>query len=54
MNKITEKIIEPSQIETGTFFKIKIKAIKYINYGELKKEKVSKIKQYTVSNLKGD
>lgn len=54
MNKIVEKILEPSRIEVGSTFKLKIKAIKYITYAELKEKTVSKIKQYTVANLKGE
>lgn len=54
MNKIVEKIIEPSRIEVGFTFKLKIKAIRYMSYGELKERTISKIKQYTIADLKGE
>lgn len=54
MNKIVEKILEPSRIEVGSTFKLKIKAIRYMSYVELKERTVSKIKQYTVADLKGE
>lgn len=54
MNKIVQVITEPSIIHTGSNFKLKIKAIRYITYGELKKEKVIKVKQYKIKELKGE
>ena len=54
MNKITEKIIEPSRIEVGSTFKLKIKDIRYMSYAELKERTISKIKQYTIADLKGE
>ena len=54
MNKIVEKIIEPSRIEVGSIFKLKIKAIRYMSYEEMKERTVYKIKQYTVAELKGE
>lgn len=54
MSKIIEKIIEPSKPETGSIFKLKIKAIRYLTYSEIKNKTVSKIKQYKVSELKGE
>ena len=54
MKKITEKIIEPSRIEVGSTFKLKIKAIRYMSYAELKERTISKIKQYTIADLKGE
>lgn len=54
MNKIIEKIIEPSRIEVGSIFKLKIKAIRYMSYTEMKARTVSTIKNYTVATLKGD
>jgi len=54
MNKIIDKIVEPSHIEVGSIFKLKIKAIRYMSYEEMKVRKVSTIKQYTVAILKGD
>ena len=54
MNKIVEKIIEPSRIEVGSTFKLKIKAIRYMSYAEMKARKISIIKNYTVATLKGD
>lgn len=54
MKKIIEKIIEPSRIEVGSTFKLKIKAIRYMSYAELKERTISKIKQYTIADLKGE
>ena len=54
MSKIIEKILEPSRIEVGSTFKLKIKAIRYLTYAELKQQTVSSIKQYTVAELKGE
>lgn len=54
MGKIIDKIVEPSRIEVGSTFKLKIKAIRYIIYAELKEQTVSKLKEYTVAELKGE
>lgn len=54
MSKIIEKIIEPSRIETGSIFKIKVKAIRYATYDEFKEKTVDFIKNYTVADLKGE
>lgn len=54
MHKIVEKLVEPSRIEVGSIFKLKIKAIRYMSYAEMKVRKVSNIKNYTVATLKGD
>lgn len=54
MSKIIEKILEPSDIETGSNFLLKIKAIRYMSYAEMKVRTVNEIKQYTVAELKGD
>lgn len=54
MNKIVEKIVEPSRIDVGSIFKLKIKAIRYMSYTEMKERTVSTIKNYTVATLKGD
>lgn len=51
--KIVEQIVEPSKIISGSIFKIKIRAIRYMTYEELSKLKVSALKTYTVSELKG-
>jgi hypothetical protein len=54
MPKIIEKIVEPSRIEVGSFFKIKVKAIRYVLYGELKNKTVGTVKNCTVKGLKGE
>lgn len=55
MQKIIEKILEPSQIEVGSFFKIKIKAIKYATYNEIKNRLTyNTLKNYTYNQLKGE
>lgn len=54
MSKILEKIIEPAKIEAGSTFKIKVKAVRYAIYDELKEKTVDFIKDYTVDDLKGE
>jgi len=55
MQKIIEKIIEPSHIEVGSTFLLKIKAIRYATYQELKNRlNYTTIQQYTYSQLKGE
>lgn len=54
MNKIVEKIIEPSKIITGSFFKLKIKVIRYLTYQEVKNKTYHDIKNVTYKDLKGD
>ena len=55
MKKIIEKIIEPSHIEVGSTFLLKIKAIRYATYQELKNRlDYTTIQQYTYSQLKGE
>lgn len=55
MQKIIEKIIEPSHIEIGSTFLLKIKAIRYATYQELKNRlNYTTIQQYTYSQLKGE
>lgn len=53
--KIIETIIEPSKVVVGSIFKIKIKAIRYTTYKELKEKQktYSNIKSYTYKDLKG-
>ncbi len=53
MSKIKEIIVEPSRIVCGSTFKLKIKAIKYLTYGELKTTQVKNLKRHTVLDLKG-
>lgn len=55
MNKIIEKIVEPSRIETGSIFKLKIKAIRYATYQEVKNRLTyTTIEDYQYSRLKGE
>ena len=55
MQKIIEKIIEPSHIEVGSTFLLNIKAIRYATYQELKNRlDYTTIQQYTYSQLKGE
>lgn len=54
MSKIIEKIIEPARIEAGSIFKIKVKAIRYATYEELKNKTVIFLKDYTIADLKGE
>lgn len=54
MSKIKDIVIEPAYIEAGSKFKIKVKAIRYATYEELKNRTVATIKNYTVGQLKGE
>lgn len=54
MSKIIEKIIEPSRIEVGSTFRLKIKAIRYLTYAEIKEQTISKLKQFTIAEMKGE
>lgn len=52
--KIIEKIVEPNKILTGSIFKLKIRAIRYATYKELKEKKYKDIKSYNYKALKGE
>ena len=53
-NKITEIITEPNKIYVGSTFKLKIKAIRYATYNELKTKTYNEVKNYTYNKLKGE
>jgi len=54
-NKIEEIIVEPVHIETGSTFKIKIKAKRSATYQEIKDNKsYLQLKSYTYGQLKGE
>ena len=57
-NKIKEIILEPTKINVGSLFKLKIKAIQYLTYLEIKTEDstntYNKLKQFTYKELKGE
>lgn len=55
MQKIIEKIVEPSRVEIGSIFKLKIKAIRYATYQEIKDKLIyNTLKIRTYGQLKGD
>lgn len=54
MSKIKEIIVEPSRIEVGSIFKIKVRTTRYATYDEFKEKTVDFIKDYTVDDLKGE
>lgn len=56
MNKIKEIVIEPSKIYLGSIFKLKVKAIRYLTYQELKENQktYNNTKMYNYKVLKGD
>ena len=55
MQKIIEKILEPSRIEVGSNFLLKIKAVRYATYQEIKDELTyTTVQDYTYSQLKGE
>ena len=55
MPRITEKIVEPSKIFIGSIFKLRIKAITYLNYDEVKNNfTYLGLKNNNYSYLKGE
>ena len=54
MNKIKEKITELESVYTGSIFKLKIKAIRYATYEELKAKTYEQAKDFSYSSLKGE
>lgn len=54
MNKIVEVRTEPSVIYTGQSFKLKVKAIRYLTFEELKELTFTEVAQYTFGELKGE
>ena len=53
-NKITEVVLEPTTIYTGDRFKLKVKAIRYVTYDELKTLTYNQVRNFTWGNLKGE
>lgn len=55
MNKIKEILVEPSKVYAGSTFLLKIKAIRYLTYKEVKENfTYTTVQQYTYGQLKGD
>ena len=55
MQKIIEKIVESPRIEVGSIFKIKVKAIRFATYREVKNRLNYTIMQdYEYKTLKGE
>lgn len=55
MSKIIERILEPSRIEVGSNFLLKIKVIRNAIYNELKPKTYENVKNtFTYKELKGD
>lgn len=55
MNKIIGKLVEPSKVTVGSTFLLKIKAIRYVTYQEVKNRLTyTTIQQYSYGQLKGD
>lgn len=54
MNKIVEVRIEPNTIYAGDKFKLKVKAIRYLTFEELKELTFTEVAQYTFGELKGE
>lgn len=52
-NKITEILVEPTKLYVGSTFRLKVKAIRYSTYTELKTRTYNDIKNYTYNSLKG-
>lgn len=54
MSKIIEKILEPSKIYAGSNFLLKIKAIIYTTYKEMKTKNYNYFKTKSYKDLKGE
>lgn len=53
INKIVEIITEPNKVYVGSVFKLKIKAIRYATYEELKPKTYNKVKSFSYKELGG-
>lgn len=53
MQKIQEIILEPSKIRVGSIFRLKVKAINYLTYRELKSQNYNYFKEYKYKDVKG-
>lgn len=53
MQKIKEIILEPDKIKVGSSFRLKIRAINYLSYNELKNKNYNYFKDYKYKELKG-
>lgn len=53
MSKIQEIIVEPTKVQVGSTFKLKIKAIRYLTYKEMKNKNYSYYKNYKYKDIKG-
>jgi hypothetical protein len=51
--KIQEIIVEPTKVKVGSTFRLKVKAINYLTYKEMKTKKYKYYKSYKYKNLKG-
>ena len=51
--KIIETIVEPNKIEIGSTFRLKVKAINYLTYKEMKTKNYKYFKNYKYKDLKG-
>lgn len=54
MSKIIEKIVEPTKIQVGSIFKLKIKVIRYLKYKEMKTKNYNYFKSIKYGDLKGE
>lgn len=54
MNKIQEIIVEPNKINTGSTFKLKVKAIRYLTYEEIAENLTyEQLAQYSYGQVEG-
>lgn len=51
--KIQEIIVEPTKVIVGSTFKLKVKAISYLTYKEVKNQNYKYFKNLKFKNLKG-
>ena len=54
MSKIQEIIVEPTKVQVGSTFKLKIKAINYLTYKEMKTKNYNYFKSIKYGDLKGE
>lgn len=53
MSKIQEIIIEPTKVQVGSIFKLKVRVINYLTYKEMKSKNYKYFKDYKYKDLKG-
>lgn len=53
MPKIQEIILEPNKIQVGSTFRLKVKAINYLTYKEVRSKNYNYFKDHKYKEMKG-